>query len=84
MTTMPAEITYGYVTARLVLATGDGADPDRIPDAQPATGTTVKITPKTQIVRLAGASPVLIAKQPITCTLDDKGRLLDPQGNLGV
>ena len=84
MTTMPTEITYGYVTARIILATGDGADPDRLPDAQPATGTTVKITPKTQIVRLAGASPVLIAKQPITCTLDDDGRLLDPQGNLGV
>jgi hypothetical protein len=84
MTVMPAEITYGHVTGRIILAVGDGPDADRIPDATPAAGTTVKITPKTQTVRLSGTDPVLIAKQPVTCQVDADGRLVDAQGSPGV
>lgn len=84
MTTMPAEITYGHVTGRFIAAWTDGPDAGRMPDPRPLEGLTVKITPKVQVRRLAGASPVLVATMPVTCKVDDDGRLIDDQGNPGV
>ena len=84
MTTMPAEITYGHVTGRFIAAWTDGPDTGRMPDPRPLEGLTVKITPKVQVRRLAGASPVLVATMPVTCKVDDDGRLIDDQGNPGV
>ena len=84
MTTMPAEITYGHVTGRFIAAWTDGPDTGRTPDPRPLEGLTVKITPKVQVRRLAGASPVLVATMPVTCKVDDDGRLIDDQGNPGV
>lgn len=84
MTTMPAEITYGHVTGRFIAAWTDGPDAGRTPDPRPLEGLTVKITPKVQVRRLAGASPVLVATMPVTCKVDDDGRLIDEQGNPGV
>lgn len=84
MTTMPAEITYGHVTGRFIAAWTDGPDAGRLPDPRPLEGLTVKITPKVQVRRLAGASPVLVATMPVTCKVDDDGRLIDDQGNPGV
>lgn len=84
MTTMPAEITYGHVTGRFIAAWTDGPDAGRTPDPRPLEGLTVKITPKVQVRRLAGASPVLVATMPVTCKVDADGRLIDEQGNPGV
>ena len=84
MTTMPAEITYGHVTGRFIAAWTDGPDTGRMPDPRPLEGLTVKITPKVQVRRLAGASPVLVATMPVTCKVDDDGRLIDDQGTPGV
>ena len=84
MTTMPAEITYGHVTGRFIAAWTDGPDAGRLPDPRPLEGLTVKITPKVQVRRLAGASPVLVATMPVTCKVDADGRLIDEQGNPGV
>lgn len=81
---MPAEITYGHVTGRFIAAWTDGPDAGRMPDPRPLEGLTVKITPKVQVRRLAGASPVLVATMPVTCKVDDDGRLIDDQGNPGV
>ena len=84
MTTMPAEITYGHVTGRFIAAWTDGPDGDRLPDPRPLEGLTVKITPKVQVRRLAGAAPVLVATMSVTCKVDADGRLIDEQGNPGV
>lgn len=84
MTTMPAEITYGHVTGRFIAAWTDGPDAGRMPDPRPLEGLTVKITPKVQARRLAGAAPVLVATMPVTCKVDADGRLIDEQGNPGV
>lgn len=84
MTTMPAEITYGHVTGRFIAAWTDGPDSGRLPDPRPLEGLTVKITPKVQMRRLAGASPVLVATMPVTCKVDADGVLIDEQDTPGV
>lgn len=84
MTTMPPEITYGHVTGRFIAAWTDGPDGDRLPDPRPLEGLTVKITPKVQVRRLAGASPVLVATMPVTCKVDADGVLIDEQDTPGV
>ena len=84
MTAMPAEITYGYVTGRFIAAWTDGPDAGRLPDPRPLEGLTVKITPKTQFRRLAGASPVLVATMPVTCGVDADGVLIDAEKAEGV
>lgn len=84
MTTMPAEITYGHVTGRFIAAWTDGPDAGRLPDPRPLEGLTIKITPKVQTRRLAGAAPVLVATMPVTCKVDADGRLIDEQDTPGV
>ena len=84
MTTMPAEITYGHVTGRFIAAWTDGPDAGRLPDPRPLEGLTVKITPKQQTRRLAGAAPVLVATMPVTCKVDADGRLIDAEKAPGV
>lgn len=84
MTTMPTEITYGHVTGRFIAAWTDGPDAGRLPDPRPLEGLTVKITPKTQFRRLAGASPVLVATMPVTCGVDADGVLIDAEKAEGV
>ena len=84
MTTAPAELTYGYVDGRFILIVGDTSDAGRMPDPVPATDTAVQITPKQPLIRVTGADPTTVVKQPITCTLDKDGRLLDPEGERGV
>lgn len=83
MTVLPPEIAYGKVEARLLQAVADAGDADRLPDAVPAVGT-IRFAPKNQIIRVAGAEPTVVAKQPITCSIDAEGYLSDLQGGRGV
>lgn len=81
--TLPASLTYGHVVGRIILAVADASDADRMPDSAPAQGT-VTFTPKNPQVRIGEPAPVLVVKQPITCTLDGTGNLIDPEGAAGV
>lgn len=82
--TLPTDLNYGYVTARLLLAVADTtADPDRLPDAVAASGT-VMFTPKQQRTRTSDPAPALVLAQTVICGLDDHGYLLDPTGEVGV
>lgn len=83
MTDLPPDITYGHVTARLLLAVADSPDSGRMPDARPASGT-VTFTPKTKILKVSTPEPATILPQTITCTLDDAGNLIDDQQAAGV
>lgn len=74
-TTLPAEVTYGYVAGQFILAVGDGTDPGDKPDGVPATGT-ITITPKNQVTKLANPNPATMVGQPIKCDLDDSGFLV--------
>lgn len=81
MTILPADILYGCVDGRFVLAIGDSADPDSNPDMQPAQGSITFQPLQQRIISTAGGGiSTTVLPQPITCTLDEEGRLLDPAG----
>lgn len=82
---LPSELKYGYVEAQIILAVADtAADPDRLPDAQPASGT-ITLTPvESKRLYTESGPPVLVGKHSITGTLDSQGRLRDSQGGLGI
>lgn len=82
---LPSELKYGYVEAQIILAVADtAADPDRLPDAQPASGT-ITLTPvESKRLYTESGPPVLVGKHAITGTLDSHGRLRDSQGGLGI
>lgn len=82
--TLPAELTYGHVVARIILAVADGPDEGALPDAKVPADMRVTITPKAPVVRVAGDAPTTVVKQAITCTIDSEGNLIDPEGAVGV
>ena len=69
---MPAEITYGYVMGRYLLAVGDGPDADRLPDGRPATGMTVTFTPA-QVMHRVGTPATTVLRAPTPCKVGDDG-----------
>ena len=83
MADLPAELAYGKVVARLILAVADTTDAGRIPNAQPAVGT-VTFTPANVIVKTALPEPATVVKKPIVCGIDANGFLIDPELALGV
>lgn len=85
MTELPPSLEYGFVAFQLLFAVGDTTtDPDRQPDAVPASGT-VKFTPVDSVVRATGAANrVTVVKDEITCSLDPEGYLIDPAGARNV
>lgn len=80
---LPASIQYGYVVWTALLAVADTtADPDRTPDAVPATGE-IRFDPL--VSPISTTSPaVTIVPQRVVATLDSEGRLIDPTGQTGV
>lgn len=82
---LPSELKYGYVEAQIILAVADtAADPDRLPDAQPASGT-ITLTPvESKRLYTESGPPVLVGKHSITGTLDSHGRLRDSQSGQGI
>lgn len=83
MTALPADFAYGKVMARIILAVGDTADADKLPDAVPATGK-IDIMPKAVLLKAQIPEPATVVAQKIPCTIDSEGYLLDPAGNRGV
>jgi hypothetical protein len=71
MASLPAEISYGTITGRIITAVKDTLDgPDTLPDSVPATGF-VTFAPTSLLVSLV--SDVIILPQPIVCALDTTG-----------
>ena len=82
--TPPPDLTYGYVDGRIILAIGDRSDAGRMPDPVPADGMTVTFTPANTILKVASPTPATVIKQPIVCSVDANGYLIDGQGARGV
>jgi hypothetical protein len=82
MTDLPAEVKFGKVVARFLLAIGDSDDPGSMPDAAPATGT-IKFTPLVPNTKVVAPEAALVTARPPLCQLAD-GYLVDAQGNQGV
>lgn len=80
MTGLPAEITFGKVVGRWILAVADSpTDPDKLPEAKVPTGT-VKFTRKVVNTSLldttqADGTYVGVARQPVTAQLDATGEI---------
>jgi parallel beta-helix repeat protein len=84
MPTMPAALTYGYVTGQYLLAVADSSrDDDHLPDPIAATGT-VRFKPTTAAIRSAGGLSPVVVPQTINAGIDDQGFLVDPTGARGV
>jgi hypothetical protein len=86
MTAPPGDATYVKLVYRLLDLIGDQADPDHDPDwITPPAGTTVTIKyPVAKILDPGGNPPATFYPQPIVCSVDSQGTLLDPMGNPGV
>lgn len=74
-TSLPTDLTYGFVTARILLAVGDGPDPGRMPDGRPAIGK-VKFTRVGPVSKTTSPS-AFVLHQPVTCNLDSEGVLVE-------
>lgn len=83
MTTMPAEVVHGKVVGRFLLAVADATDPDRLPDARPATGQIV-FTPTVPNMKTAAPDLATVIKTPIRCSINADGYLTDPEDGDGV
>ena len=79
MTALPLDVATGIVAGRLTRAAAPGTIGEPIPDAR------VTLTPEFGIAAAPHATPpALILPDPVHCTTDDTGLLLDERGNPGV
>ena len=79
MAALPLDVATGIVAGRLTRAAAPGTIGEPIPDAR------VTLTPEFGIAAAPHASPpVLILPDPVRCTTDETGLLLDERGNPGV
>ena len=83
MTDLPPEVTYGYVSDRIILAVGDGPDASSKPDAVAASGL-ITFIPAKKVVAIGGATPGRVLPQVVRASLDDEGYLVDLAGGRGV
>ena len=82
MTALPLGVATGTVAGRLIRAATD-ATPDAA--GEPITNARVTFTPEFGIAAAPHATPpALILPDPVHCTTDDTGLLLDERGNPGV
>ena len=79
MAALPLGVETGTVAGRLTRAAAPGTIGEPIPNAR------VTLTPEFGIAAAPHASPpVLILPDPVRCTTDETGLLLDERGNPGV
>lgn len=83
MTTLPANISLGRITARFGTAEVLEGDLDGIADLIPITDATITFTSTAPILLddSATPAPVTILPKPITCHLDAQGYLVDAAGH---
>lgn len=82
-TTMPEDVFFGKVVFRAIRAIADTSDPDRQPDATPATGY-VLFTPATNPLKALTPGPTTVVKDQIRCNLGADGYMMDDQDAEGV
>ena len=79
MAALPLDVATGIVAGRLTRAAAPGAIGEPIPNAR------VTLTPEFEIAAAPHATPpALILPDPVRCTTDETGLLLDDSGNPGV
>lgn len=83
MTALPAEVEFGKVVGRFLLAASDGVDVDTEPDAVPGVGT-IKFVPLTPNQRVLEPEPVTVTHRGLICNLNSTGYLVDAMASPGV
>lgn len=82
---LPSNVSYGHVTGKFLRAVADSSDTDLYPDGQPLAGLTIKFTASvTRVKNVTADPPVTIIIDPIVCSTNDDGVLVDVRGNPGV
>ena len=82
--TMPETVTYGKVVGRFIVAVGDAADVDKLPDPLPAVGK-VTFVPAVPLSRETAATPpTTVIRSTVTCSLNSEGVLTSPMGDIGL
>jgi|GEM_PF-3131480 len=84
---LPANVEFCEVVGRFLRAVGDGDDDGREPDGVPLAGLQIRFTADLTpaVVKNQSADPpVTIVIDPVTCTTDEAGVLLGPDGTPGV
>lgn len=82
--TYPANIAFGRVVGRYLLAVADTpADEDHFPDPIPASGT-VTFTPAAPTVYVTGENAATVIPKAVAGSLNAEGRVTDPTGTEGV
>lgn len=82
---LPSSYESGKVVCRIVHAVADTPnDPDAYPQARPAQGTVTFIPDEKQRRVVDADYPAIVMHEPVTVTLNDEGRIIDPEGNEGI
>lgn len=81
---MPENVGFGKVVGRFTLAVATGPEEARFPRSKPASGKITFTPGPARLLNVTADPPVTIIPQPIVCTLDDEGHLIDPEGDRGV
>lgn len=81
---LPANVSYGKVIGRYILAVGDGGDAGSDPDSVSAVGTAT-FTPSAAVLNdTTSTPPTSILPQSVVCAFDANGDIIDSEGNVGV
>lgn len=81
---LPENVGYGKVVGRFTLAVATGTEETRFPRSKPASGKVTFTPAPLRLLNVTADPPVTIIPQPIVCTLDDEGHLIDPELDRGV
>lgn len=83
MVALPPDLSFGYITGQFLKVVADTSDLDRFPDGEPWVG--LEVTFKAGPSKLLSKSnKKFFLPQPIVCSTDANGYLIDAQGNQGV
>lgn len=82
---LPSNVGFGTVVGQFLVIEPDSADPGQDPEASAASGTVTFTATPTKFKNIgATPNPVTLLPQPVICTLDANGYIVDGQGAQGV